>query len=169
MWVGKWKNRKDDPFEAMYSGSKRFKWTNKNVKYLGLYVGNDQPAIHTFEELTPKLIKRLNFWKPLKLPVLAKARVIEIFHASKLWFAANFYTIPEEIINQIDDAFLDYIVFPKKKKDQVSRKKMEKLRCNGGLKLINLKLKSQTPKIQWLIRLVTDDGLKYHKNVFNAL
>ena len=95
--------------------------------------------------------------------------MIEIFHASKLWFAANFYTIPEEIAKLINDAFLDYIVFPKKKKDQVSRNEMEKLRCHGGLKLINIKLKSQTPKIHWLIRLITDDNLKPQRSTFNAL
>ena len=169
LWSGKWKNRKDDPFEQLYTGTKRIKWTNRNVKYLGVYVGNDQPAKQTFNEITPKLIKRLNFWKPLRLSVLGKARVIEIFHASKLWYAANFYTIPEEISETINKAFLDYITFPKRNKKQVSRKEMEKLRCKGGLKLINLKLKSQTPKIHWLLRLITDDNLKTHRKIFNDL
>ena len=46
---------------------------------------------------------------------------------------------------------------------------MEKLREDGGLKLINVKLKSQTPKVNWLIRLITDDSLKVHLHLFNAL
>ena len=45
LWIGKWKNRTDDPFFELYTDStKRIKWTNKNVNYLGIYVGNDNPA-----------------------------------------------------------------------------------------------------------------------------
>ena len=46
---------------------------------------------------------------------------------------------------------------------------MEKLREDGGLKLINISLKSQTPKVHWLIRLVTDETLKVHLYLFNSL
>ena len=46
---------------------------------------------------------------------------------------------------------------------------MEKLRSEGGIKLINTKLKSETPKIHWLINLITDEQLKLHLNIFNSL
>ena len=28
-------------------------WTNKNVPYLGIYVGNDNPELETFGEILP--------------------------------------------------------------------------------------------------------------------
>ena len=169
LWLGKWKNRKDDPFHDLYpEGAKHIKWTNKNVEYLGIYVGNDAPATETFNTIVPEMQKRLHFWKPLKLPILAKSRVIEIYHASKLWYAANFYPIPPNTVKEIDNAFMNYITFPKKK-NQVSRKEMEKLRAHGGLKLINTKLKSETPKIHWLINLITNNSLKLHRHIFNSL
>lgn len=169
LWLGRWKDRKDDPFEDLYTDvSKRIKWTNKNVKHLGIYVGNDNPAVQTFNEIIPKMKKRLHFWKPLKLPILSKARVIEIYHASKLFYAASFYVIPLEMQKDITNAFIDYISFPKKK-NMVSRSEMEKHRCLGGLKLINIKLKSETPKVEWLMRLLTDDTLRLHTHIFRSL
>ena len=171
LWVGKWKDRTDNPFHDIDSEDlKKIKWTNKNVKYVGIYVGNENPALQTFNEIIPKLKKRLNFWKPLKLPPLAKARVIEIYLASKLFYALNFYPLPAIHEKDVTDAFLDYITFPKNGSiPQVSRKEMEKLREDGGLKLINIKLKSQTPKVHWLIRLITDDDLKVQLTLFNSL
>ena len=169
LWLGKWKNRTDDPFQELYTDhNHKITWTSGNVRHLGIYVGNENPALQTFHELVPKIKKRLNFWKPLKLPILAKARVIEIFHASKLWFAASFYPIPTHLESELNKAFMDYIIFPKHK-IEVSRMEMEKLRLDGGIKLINIKLKSETPKVQWLTKLITDKELKQHLHIFNSL
>ena len=169
LWLGKWKSRTDDPFEGMYDDESRvIKWTNKNVKYLGIFVGNSSPDIHTFNDIIPKVKRRLNFWKPLRLPILSKARVIEIFHASKLFFACSFYPLPASMEEEVMRAFIDYIKFPRKR-NEVGRKEMEKLREFGGIKLINVALKAQTPKVHWLMRLAAEDNLSIHKSVFNAL
>ena len=169
LWVGSWKNRTDNPFHEI-EDMKKMKWTNRNVKYVGIYVGNENPALQTFNEIIPKMKRRLNFWKPLRLPPLAKARVIEIYLASKLFYALNFYPLPSIHEKDVTDAFLDYITFPKNGTiPQISRKEMEKLREDGGLKLINIKLKSQTPKVHWLIRLITEDTLKVQLALFNSL
>ena len=68
----------------------------------------------------------------------------------------------------ITNAFIDYIRFPNKNKE-TRKVEMEKLREHGGLKMINLKFKSMTPKIHWLIRLITDPKLKAHLGVVDAL
>ncbi len=169
LWLGKWKHRADDPFYDVYTNeNEKIKWTSTNVKYLGVYVGNDAPDLHTFQDIIPKVKKRLNFWKPLALPVLSKARVIEIFHASKLWYAASFYPIPAHFEKEINDAFMDYIIFPKNK-IEVNRMEMEKERKFGGIKLINTQLKAVTPKIHWLMRLLTDDNLRIQYKLFCLL
>ena len=112
--------------------------------------------------------RRLNYWKPLSLPILAKARVIEIFHASKLWYAGSFYPIPEALLREVDDAFVDYIIFPKRR-IEVSRMEMEKERLYGGIKLINTRLKSLTPKVHWLVNLTVDENLRSHLYIFECL
>ena len=169
LWLGKWKGRTDDPFNSLYGGdTRRIKWTSGNIKHLGIYVGNDDPCTQTFSEIIPKVKRRLNFWKPLKLPILAKARVIEIFHASKLFYAANFYSIPPPMVQEIERSFTEYINFPARK-NVVSKMEMEKLREFGGLKLINIQLKAETPKIKWLMRLLSDDNLSVQRDIFDLL
>ena len=81
----------------------------------------------------------------LALPILAKSRVIEIYLASKLFYAANYYCITPHRQVEIQNAFRDYIKFPKKA-NEVSINEMEKIRTQGGIKLINIKFKAQTPK-----------------------
>ena len=126
LWLGKWKGRKDDPFEGINRNpNQQIKWTSTNVKYLGVYVGNNNPDLCTFQEIIPKVKKRLHYWKPLSLPILSKSRVIEIFHASKLWYAASIYPIPSHFTKDLNDALMDYIVFPKNKAE-VNKMEMEK-------------------------------------------
>ena len=169
LWVGKWRHRTDDPFETLYSDNdQKIKWTNKNVKYLGVYVGNEQPSTHTFEEIMPHIRRKFNYCKPLNLPILSRAKVIEIFLASPLWYACSFYPIPQKIEKELDELILDFIIFPKKKQE-ISRTEMEKLDLYGGIKLMKTKLKSQTSKIKWLIDLITDKNLQTHLNVFKKI
>ena len=86
LWEGAWKQRTDTPLNI--------KWTSKDVENLGVFFGNDGPALATCQKLLPKVTRSMNYWKQFRLSKLAKARVIEIFHASNLWYAARFYPIP---------------------------------------------------------------------------
>ena len=46
---------------------------------------------------------------------------------------------------------------------------MQKSRKNGGIKLIKTKVKSETPKIEWLINIITDPNLQINLSVFRKL
>ena len=76
LWCGAWKNRTDTPLNI--------KWTSENVENLGVYFGNDNPAAATFTKILPKVTRSMNYWKQFRLCKLAKARVIEIFHALQI-------------------------------------------------------------------------------------
>ena len=160
LWVGGWKDRLDSPLPMTF--------TNQNIKTLGVYFGNDDPAMETFQEIHKKLKISMDYWKPLKLSKLAKARVIEIFHASKLWYAATFYSIPPVILKQIQQSVFNYINFPFKKVT-IAQDECKKLREHGGLKLIDIDLKSKASKVQYLINLCIRDELSLNKKVFSHL
>ena len=160
LWLGKWKNRKDNPMNIQ--------WTNKNVKNLGVYFGTENPAKQTFQEIIPKIKKSMDFWKQFRLSPLAKARVIEIFHASRLWYAGTFYDIPLDMQKQIQKEFLDYLIFPRKT-NTISESEMQKLRQDGGAKLINIQSKIDASKIRWLMELVTNTELTMHVKVIEKL
>ena len=144
LWGGIWENRTDNPLNI--------KWTNINIETLGVYFGNDNPAAKRSKKVLPNVIRSMNYWKQL-----AKARIIEIFHASKLWYAAQFYPIPPPITKGLQKAFFDYVNYPHNNAT-VKQKEMHKLRKHGGPKLINI----QSSKIKWFIDLCVDPTLNSH-------
>ena len=74
LWVGKWKYRTDDPFQEIFLEKNRsVKWSSKNVEMLGVYVGNDNPALETFQKIAPEVKRRLHFWKPSRLPIISES------------------------------------------------------------------------------------------------
>ena len=140
------------------------KWTNKNVEKLGVFFGNDDPALATYNKIIPSLTKRLNYWKQFKLTQIGKARVLEIFLASKLIYATKFYPIPTDIQSKLQKAISDYINFPQKV-PTIAQEEMWKTKPYGGIKLINLKIKSETSKAKWLIEIATNPSLKLNLDI----
>ena len=62
LWLGKWKNRRDDPFEGLYEEQNtKINWTSDNVEYLGIYVGNNSPDLYTFQHIISKVKKKVEF------------------------------------------------------------------------------------------------------------
>ena len=94
----------------------------------------------------------MNYWKQFCLCKLAKARVIEIFHASKLWYAARFYPIPFYHVNYPHNNVT------------VKQEEMHKLRKHGGTKLINIQATTEASQIKWLIDLLCRPQIKHSFN-----
>ena len=159
LWLGGWKQRTDSPLGIT--------WTSGNVKTLGLHFGNDNPTLHTFNEIIPKVKKSMNYWKQFKLSKFSKSRVIEIFHASRLWYACTFYPLPQCLKKDLQLAFLDFVNFPRTK--TVSEVEMKKLRLDGGIKLIDLQTKIDTYRVMWLFDLTVNSNLLAHKALFTSL
>ena len=53
----------------------------------------------------------------------------------------------------------EYVSFPQKV-ITIAQKEMWKIKAYGGIKLINIQIKSETSKAKWLIELVTNPTLK---------
>ena len=101
LWTGSWKHRRVSPMKIT--------WTNKNVEKLGVFFGNDDPDVATFQKIIPKLNKRLAYWKQFKLSKFGKARVVEIFLASKLNYAIKFYVIPKSVQDNLQKSIFEYV------------------------------------------------------------
>ena len=94
------------------------KWTNKNVETLGVYFGNANPAGETFANILRKVIRSMNYWKQFRSCKLAKGRVVEIFHASEVWYAARFYPIPPPVTEAVHLALMDRLLGEQKGKSR---------------------------------------------------
>ena len=161
LWLGSWKNRDDAPLGIT--------WTRGNVKNLGVYFGNEDPAGSTFADILPKVRKSMNYWKQFKLCKFSKARVIEIFHASRLWYGANFYPLPIDIRKDLQRSFKDYVNFPRQSNPTVSESEMKKLRLDGGVKLIDIQAKVESARAMWLMDLANNCDLKAHAAIMTAI
>ena len=51
----------------------------------------------------------------------------------------------------------------------ISQKEMQKLKTQGGIKLLNLEVKSMAPKVKWLIEMATNENLKRNLDIFTEL
>ena len=102
LWTGSWRGRRTSPIQGI-------KWTSGDVENLGIFFGNDNPAFKTFQKIVPKFKKRLSYWKQFTLSKLGKARVTEMFLASKLVYAIKFYPIPDKFQKEIQNSIFESI------------------------------------------------------------
>ena len=161
LWAGSWKGRRTSPIPNIT-------WTSSDVKNLGIYFGNENPGFKSFRDIVPKFKTRLNYWKQFQLSKIGKARVAEMFLASKLVYAIKFYPIPTNFQKEIQDSISDFINFPNKVAT-ISQKEMWKIKLNGGCKLVNVQIKSETSKAKWLMEIATKPQFKINLDIFSAL
>ena len=160
LWTGSWKNRRVTPMGI--------KWTSENVFNLGVYLGNCNPAQATFDKIIPRVRQRLHYWKHFTLTQLGKARAAEIFAVSRCLYATRFYTFPPSMRIDLQKEIFNYVNFPRKV-ITISQTEMQKLKTQGGIKLLNLEVKSVAPKVKWLIEMVSQENLKQNLAIFTAL
>ena len=79
----------------------------------------------------------MNFWKQFKLSTIGKARVVEIFLASKLVYAIKFQVIPKNIEIKLRHDIFAFVNHPNKV-TTIAQKEMWRLKSNGGIKLVNV-------------------------------
>ena len=105
--MGSWKGRRTTPLNIIT-------WTSGNVKNLGIFFGNENPAYNTFKEIVPKFKKRLAYWKQFPLSKIGKATVAEMFLASKLVYAMKFYPIPKNFQDEIQSSIFEFVNYQTK-------------------------------------------------------
>ena len=160
LWTGRWKNRTDKPLDIS--------WTSGNVKALGIYLGNNKPNEETLEEIFEKMKKAVNFWKGFYFSKFAKARIIEIFISSRLWYAAKFMSIPANFQKRFQSLISDFMNYPNKT-NRIAEKELVKLREDGGIKLIHINTKALASRIKWLIEVIINCELSVNKEIIETL
>ena len=161
LWTGSWKGRRTTPIGGI-------KWSSGDVENLGIFFGNENPAFKTFQEIVPKFKRRLGYWQRFTLSKFGKARVAEMFLASKLVYAIKFYPIPEKFRKEAQDAIFKYFNFPNKV-ITIGQKETWKIKPNGGCKLVNIQVKSETSKAKWLMEIATNPDFKIHLETFSII
>ena len=68
----------------------------------------------------------------------------------------------------LQNSILSYTIYPQKV-NTIAQKERWKTKYTGGIKLVNIQLKSQTCKAKWLIEMAVDENCKTNLNVFTKL
>ena len=91
-----------------------------------------------------------------------------MFLASHLVYAIKFYPIPDNFQNEIQNSIFQFANFPNKV-ITIGQKERWKIKTNGGCKLVNIQVKSETSKAKWLMEIATNSDLKVNLNLYEDI
>ena len=140
MWLGAWRLRVDEPLGLS--------WVKK-MKVLGVFFGTIPVEQDNWMPKINKLEKALNLWRSRSLSLLGKALIINVLGFSKLLYLAKVLLVPPWVFARISS-----IVWPFLwgcKMETVSRSTCYLKVRNGGINLVNLKLKCQALGVAGMI------------------
>ena len=97
------------------------KWTNSHIKFLGIYVGNKVGASGTkniadlnFAEQIESIKNKMSYWRGKGVSIMGRAKVLNIFILSRLWYRTQVITPSKEHINTLNKMIRDFIWNDKK-------------------------------------------------------
>ena len=145
MWLGKWKNREDTPFNV--------KWPKDSVYALGIYFSNSERVSNklNFYEKLDVLEKTLNNWKRRKLTLLGKINIVKSVGLSKLIYNSSVPPVPKNFCEQVNKITFNFIWDNKIAK--IKKNTIIGERKNGGLNMIDFTLMNKALKSIWIKRL----------------
>ena len=132
-----------------------FTWTNENITILGITISSD---IHNLMELNliPIVNKMKNLakiWRARKLSLFGKIVIINSLLVSQLIYRLTVLPTPDADTIKIIDVIL-YDFLWDQKPHRIAKKTISNLKKEGGLKMINVKLKDESLKISWIKRIL---------------
>ena len=103
LWCGSWRERKDSPLGL--------KWSNKGIKYLGVFLGNTVDfEKKSFSSIKNEIETVLKKWKHLAPILSCRGRVLIVNNlcASMLWHKVICMTIDDSVIKEIQKLFVTF-------------------------------------------------------------
>ena len=76
---------------------------------LGIWLGNKGVEDFTFSAQLLKIKAELKFWKPVKISLTGKIKVLNIYIYSGLWYHTEFYDITTYILSELNRETTDFI------------------------------------------------------------
>ena len=155
LWVGKWKNRTDKPYDL--------KWTNKSVKFTGIYVGNKVGAAGSkqlselnFADQIEKIKNKIQYWKGKGISLIGRVKVVNIFLLSRLWYRTNIWNLNNTQKNTLE-SLIKYFIWNNKTGGRVRQGVLNLAYGLGGLQLVDIVSKIKTQRIKRILYLLSID------------
>ena len=146
VWLGRWKERNESVGNIT--------WTTDLVKALGVYFGHDvKKRLKTnWEEKICHVEQVLMSWNRRNLTLLGRILIAKTFAISKLTFLSCVMQCDEFHIKAINKLLFNFIW--KGKRDKIKRNTIIAEKSEGGLKMVDFRLKDKALKCMMLKRLL---------------
>ena len=150
LFIGKWKNRHDKPFDC--------KWTNDKVFPFGLWIGNKDTSEIIFTEQLAKIKNKGHLGNP-ENSLIGRVHVVNIFILLRLWYRTEIFSILIHILKELEKHIVDFLWAGKK--HEVDKNILYASLEHGGLKLTNIPNKVSSLRIVWLSKLSTKEKNRF--------
>ena len=139
-----------------------FKWVDlhsKGIKILGIYFSYNKTFLqkNNFERVFNNMDTVLNMWTTRNLTVYGKISVLKSLAMANILYICNMLWIPDEFIKRVKQRIADFIWNGRKPKIKFST--LINDYDKGGLKLPDLESMIKTFRVEWMIRLITEQPI----------
>jgi len=145
MWLGKWKNRSDTPFN--------FNRPVNPICALGVFFSYNTTKADklNFDEKLRNMNKILNIWKNRKLTLIGKINIVKTLALSKLIFNSSNLNLPKNLPDTITSMIFNFIWQGKPPK--IERMTIVGEKNKGRLKMVDFEVMNTALKFAWIKRI----------------
>ena len=141
-------------------------WSNKDITVLGVKIAHKDLIQKNYEDLVEKAKHVLSSWTHRGLSLLGKIQVINTLVASLFVYKMLVLpTIPGKIVKQVDNVIREFLWNGRKSK--IAYRVLQNPIRDGGVNLVNLKLKDIALKASWPQILSTE--VEYSTLVYSIM
>ena len=144
--------------DACLISQRQIAWTEEPLNIFGVMVTDDDDVNCklNYEPLLEKTQKILNSWKHRDLSLLGKVLVVNTLVASQFVYKMTVLPrIPENIVKRVENIIIKYLWNGRKAK--IPLEVLQRCGTQGGIKLVDLRLRDAAIKISWVQILASDD------------
>ena len=125
-----------------------FVWSNEDITVLGVTIAHDNLVEKNYSTIVEKAKRILGAWTHRGLSLLGKVQVVNTLIASLFVYKMMVLPlIPDRTIKQVENAIRDFLWNGRKAK--IALKILQNSKKEGGLGLVNLKVKDIALKATW--------------------
>ena len=138
-YLGKWKERESNHLNIKVV---------KEMTVFGITFGNTNK---NWKDIIATIRNKLNFYTKRKLSYLGKAKLCNLLILPQFWYIATIFPPPTNVLKSIEQIIYEFMW--DKGKDKVNRKTMILPASNGGVGLVNIKLKYYSLFLNQMIKV----------------
>ena len=118
-----------------------------------------ETLFENFCQVYQKIVKCLNLYRSRCLSLYGKACIVNLMALSKLWYLASVLLVPEKIIDMIEKEIFMFVWDGKM--ELLSRNTCYFPKLNGGLALVNIRIKIASLQMSQISKIVYCENLPW--------